>query len=282
MTMGRFFMDSENEVNVDVSSLSTQDKDFDISDNANCVHSSKEDMAPAKNMESFSCQEVADVLGRYREHSKNDSAVDGITYKTGEVAAFLGISSQLVRNYSEIFSDFLNISTAGSNQRLYKKTDIDMLRYILELRRAKGFSVNQTREYLSCADVTTTTTTTTLSEANAENSAFLAGDADVFFDLLSKGVGEIVESGVERLLQQSDGAYCKIESRFCELLNELRDERNNYKKENDELRELLSASIQKNEELSASLIEKISNISDTGEKHHSGIGRKFLSSFFHK
>ena len=73
---------------------------------------------------------------------------DNLIYKTKQVASFLGISEQLVRNYCSDFDEFLDIEKTVTGQRRFKKKDIIQLSQILQIKQAKNFDVNQTRDYL--------------------------------------------------------------------------------------------------------------------------------------
>lgn len=73
---------------------------------------------------------------------------NNLTYKTKQVAAFLGISEQLVRNYCNDFDEFLDIEKTTTGQRRFRKKDIIQLSQILQLKQAKNFDVPQTKDYL--------------------------------------------------------------------------------------------------------------------------------------
>lgn len=74
---------------------------------------------------------------------------EGISYRTREVAEELGISEQEVRNYSQYFSEFLDIDKTASGHRRFSRDNIEKLASILQLKRNNGYTIEQTKAALA-------------------------------------------------------------------------------------------------------------------------------------
>lgn len=74
-------------------------------------------------------------------------------YSTSQVAQMLDIPDSTVRYYTKVFDPILNIEVYNK-QRKYKQTDIDKLKFIVELKN-EGMSVKQILEYCSKVDFNT-------------------------------------------------------------------------------------------------------------------------------
>lgn len=83
------------------------------------------------------------------EPKKTDVIGEGIYYRTREVAEELGISEQDVRNYSQHFSEFLDIDKTASGHRRFTRENIDQLASILELKHNNNYTIEQTKAALA-------------------------------------------------------------------------------------------------------------------------------------
>lgn len=68
-------------------------------------------------------------------------------YNTSQVASILNIPDSTVRYYSKIFDNLLDIEVINK-QRKYKQSDIDKLKFIVELKD-EGMSLKQIEQYCS-------------------------------------------------------------------------------------------------------------------------------------
>lgn len=134
--------------------------------------------------------------------------MQNVTYKTKDVAARLGITEQLVRNYCMYFEPFLNIEKLPSNQRRFKEEDINKLGAILQLMREKNMTVNETIQYLQSGD---------------EKAQLYIAPVEEKLDIFLKLIGDVVKSTAatayadmkDRLLEDS-----KTDNEALQKLNE--------------------------------------------------------------
>lgn len=82
---------------------------------------------------------------------KDFENIEGIirTYKTGEVAKMLMVSTGMVRYYCREFSDFVGIESNPGEHRTYSHNEIMNLKYIVYLLKIKNMSVAQAKEFLA-------------------------------------------------------------------------------------------------------------------------------------
>lgn len=90
-----------------------------------------------------------DVYFEEVENKSDDKQIRGgvLYYNTGQVAQILGVQDSKIRYYSKIFDDILKIEVINK-QRKYKQSDIDKLKYMLELQE-QGLSLRQIEEFCS-------------------------------------------------------------------------------------------------------------------------------------
>lgn len=83
------------------------------------------------------------------KNKSDDKQIRGgaLYYNTGQVAQILGVQDSKIRYYSKIFDDILKIEVINK-QRKYKQSDIDKLKYMLELQE-QGLSLRQIEEFCS-------------------------------------------------------------------------------------------------------------------------------------
>lgn len=80
----------------------------------------------------------------------NDIFDDLRLYKTTEVAERLGLTPQMLRNILTEFEPYLSceIKKSGSNHRRFNEKVIQELESILKLRQDRGYTINETKEFL--------------------------------------------------------------------------------------------------------------------------------------
>lgn len=82
---------------------------------------------------------------------QDDKIIRGevLYFSTGQVATMLGESDSKIRFYTKTFEDILHIEVSNK-QRRYKKSDIDKLKYLIELKNEKKLTIKQIQEF--CKD----------------------------------------------------------------------------------------------------------------------------------
>lgn len=93
-------------------------------------------------------EEIKDVDFEDLTEDKNIRG-KALYYSTLQVATILGESDSKIRYYSNVFGDILNIEISNK-QRRYKQSDIDKLKFIIELKN-EGMTLKQIKEY--CEEV---------------------------------------------------------------------------------------------------------------------------------
>lgn len=159
--------------------------------------------------------------------------VQNVTYKTKDVAARLGITEQLVRNYCMYFDPFLNIEKLPSNQRRFKEEDINKLGSILQLMREKNMTVNETIQYLQSGD---------------EKAQLYIAPVEEKLDIFLKLISDAVEATATK-------AYADMKERLLE----------DAEADNKTL-EMLNAKISQQEESISSLKQEIAERDETIKK----------------
>lgn len=94
-----------------------------------------------------------DTDGKY--HKTQDLNLDAdklsanVPYSTQDAANVLNVTPQTIRNYVEMYKEFLpGLSFKEKGQRIFKKETIEKLRDIIELKDNRHFTSEQVREYL--------------------------------------------------------------------------------------------------------------------------------------
>lgn len=83
-----------------------------------------------------------------------DNYPDDAVFQTKDVASFLGLSVQVVRNYAKTYENVLNITRKGTSEdssyqrRVWTKKNINQLKSILELKRTNGWNDDKALNYL--------------------------------------------------------------------------------------------------------------------------------------
>ena len=72
---------------------------------------------------------------------------DKLYYKIGEVAKFTGIKTHVLRYWETEFKA-IRPNKSRSNQRLYRKQDIDLILYLKDLLYSQGFTIAGARKKL--------------------------------------------------------------------------------------------------------------------------------------
>ncbi len=72
---------------------------------------------------------------------------DKLYYKIGEVAKFTGIKTHVLRYWETEFKS-IRPNKSRSNQRLYRKQDIDLILYLKDLLYNQGFTIAGARKKL--------------------------------------------------------------------------------------------------------------------------------------
>ena len=72
---------------------------------------------------------------------------DKLYYKIGEVAKFTGIKTHVLRYWETEFSA-IRPNKSRSNQRLYRRQDVDLILYLKDLLYNQGFTIAGARKKL--------------------------------------------------------------------------------------------------------------------------------------
>lgn len=85
--------------------------------------------------------------------SIDDKIPDKLFFKIGEVAALTGVKAHVLRYWESEFVQF-RLKKSTSNQRLYRRKDIDLVLLLKELLYEQGFTLAGAKKKLneSCAD----------------------------------------------------------------------------------------------------------------------------------
>jgi DNA-binding transcriptional MerR regulator len=84
------------------------------------------------------------------DNSQNNIRGKALYFSTAQVAQVLGQPDSKIRYYTTVFDDILKI-TISNKQRRYLESDIEKLRFIIELK-SQGMTVRQIQEYCSEVD----------------------------------------------------------------------------------------------------------------------------------
>jgi len=93
----------------------------------------------------------ANFIGENEDSSTlNDREINGepLFYTTLQVSKILKFPVSTIRLYTSRFNELLDIEPSNKNNQ-YKKTDIEKLRFILNLTKKEGLTIQQAKDYCS-------------------------------------------------------------------------------------------------------------------------------------
>lgn len=200
-----------------------------------------------------------------------------VYFKTREVAARLGCSEQMIRNYSQDFADYLQIEKTPSGHRRYTTDDIERLGNLIKLKADKGLSNEQVIEFLSANDDPDVALT---SEKRAD---FLM---QMIRDTVQNTVKESICSNIVLLEEQRTGEVAELQA-VVEKSNEIMEQMMNQMEEKNKLLEekdkVIEELLKKNDDYAS----KLNNMMEVNEKNHEEllnslqeIGQKKKKRFF--
>jgi len=73
---------------------------------------------------------------------------DKLYFKIGEVSKLAGVAPHVLRYWETEFSD-IKPKRANSNQRMYKRTDVELILTIKTLLHNQGYTISGARHYLA-------------------------------------------------------------------------------------------------------------------------------------
>lgn len=82
----------------------------------------------------------------FEENSKKINGTSKIRYTATQVADILDLPVSRIRYYATVFSDILDIETSNGNRK-YTESTIKKLQYIVKLKDEDGMTVQQIRDY---------------------------------------------------------------------------------------------------------------------------------------
>lgn len=137
------------------------------------------------------------------EQMNSMGSMDGVMYKTGEVALMLNISEQTLRNTTDKFHEFIkdDIEVAASGHRRYSMKAVETLKLILQLRNEKKLTIEQTIEFLS-------------EEGHPLRTLTPEKKWDVLLQLISQQVNEAVKEAIISSHAQLEDHERSIESSY--------------------------------------------------------------------
>ena len=91
---------------------------------------------------------------------------DKLYFKIGEVAKFTGIKTHVLRYWETEFKA-IRPNKSRSNQRLYRKQDVDLILYLKDLLYNQGFTIAGARKKLREKPAKTATEPTAVSSAKS-------------------------------------------------------------------------------------------------------------------
>lgn len=94
-------------------------------------------------------ENIDEETGEILKGLKTDSEIpDDMEFGSNAVAGALGVTTQSIRNYCNIYAKFLNIETTKNGTRRYKMKDIRQLEKIISLKRERGYTTQQMISFL--------------------------------------------------------------------------------------------------------------------------------------
>jgi DNA-binding transcriptional MerR regulator len=98
---------------------------------------------------------------------------DKLYYKIGEVAKFTGVKTHVLRYWETEFSS-IRPNKSRSNQRLYRKQDVELILHLKDLLYNQGFTIAGARKKLR--QKRAQVTTEPVAEASGRKSAMVTDD----------------------------------------------------------------------------------------------------------
>lgn len=197
-------------------------------------------------------------------------SMDGVRYKTKDVAAILNISEQTIRNNAAAFDEFLSIEKTPTGHRRYTKEDIEKLRLIFQLKTEKGFTNEQAMEYLK-------------SDHNDYTTLSPEKKIDLLLLMISKKMEEtadaIVQSNQQRI-EQNNEMYNQNLAENTELIKKLskqleekdssiatlQDDKNTLMQQNEEFQKQIEQLKTQTEQNHDELLKELELIKQTSER----------------
>lgn len=174
-----------------------------------------------------------------------DNYADDAVFQTKDVARFLGLSVQVVRNYAKTYEDVLKISRKGNNEdtafqrRVWTKKNINQLKSILELKRNNGWNDDKALNYLG-------EPSSALMKASISDEALEKLSQYLTAEIADK-VNAVVMQNIQtqmQLIADNSSSTALIESKLDKLIEKSEHETNLLKEEIESIKETKDAEIQ--------------------------------------
>lgn len=184
-----------------------------------------------------------------------DGLEKGIYYKTKDVAIKLGMSEQTIRNYCQVFDEYLNIIKTPSGHRLFSAIDIERLKGIIQIKNEKGISLEQTYDLLT-------------NESDPDTLLLPEKRLEFFMKMIEESVEEAVMAGISKGMNLiAENQTLQIEETNG-MLEQMKSE---IEKKDAMIEELIRQNkeyLEKVENLENSTQDYLNEISQKNEKNH--------------